>query len=560
MRPGRASLVLVRPGWVSLGVFTGYALVAFCFLGLRLVLEPGSQFIGPRPDPEIFIWAFAWWPHAILHGENPFVTHAVWAPDGVNLTWVTSVPGLALLFAPLTLIAGPVAAFNTAAVLLPAAAAWTAFLLCRRLTGDIWASFVGGYLFGFSSYLVGRSGSGQLHLAAVVLLPLVALVVLRFLDGELTGRGLVVRLGPLGALQLLFSTEVSLTLVLSLAVALVLCFLLVPARRRQLLAVLPYLVGAGAFAALLASPFLYFVIAGFRSTGYFDPNAYVADLLNFVVPAQQTLIGGRSTPLTAGYVLQGDAYVGLPTLLILGLFARQRLRTASGRFLVASLGAAIVAAMGAHLTVAGHRIVELPWAWLQQLPAFDNVLPVRFAAYITLVAAVAVALWISTCRAGRLRVVLPGLAVLAIVPSLHDSLWATTYTVQPFFTDATYRTCLDSGETILPLPIGQGEAMLWQAVSGFRFNLAGGYDGPYIPTSFLEPGGNRYISVGYHLEAAQTGIVRSFIAEKHVTTVVVDANEIDFFAGALNPLAEPQSVGGVVLYRVAGPAPSCGGG
>ena len=36
-------------------------------------------------------------------------------------------PGLALLFAPLTLFAGPFAAYDVAAVLAPAVAAWTAF-------------------------------------------------------------------------------------------------------------------------------------------------------------------------------------------------------------------------------------------------------------------------------------------------------------------------------------------------------------------------------------------------------------------------------------------------
>ena len=104
-------------------------------------------------DPQIFVWSFAWWPHAILHGLNPFFTHAIWEPDGYNLTWVTSVPGLALAFAPVTLLFGPILAYNLASILMPALAAWAAFLLCRRLTGAIWPSLVGGYLFGFSAYL-----------------------------------------------------------------------------------------------------------------------------------------------------------------------------------------------------------------------------------------------------------------------------------------------------------------------------------------------------------------------------------------------------------------------
>ena len=96
-----------RRRWTGLAVFGGYALVAFLYLGVRLLVDPGSQYEGVGSDPLAFIWCFGWWPYAILHGQNPFIAHAIWAPSGANLTWTTSVPGLALLFAPLTLVAGP---------------------------------------------------------------------------------------------------------------------------------------------------------------------------------------------------------------------------------------------------------------------------------------------------------------------------------------------------------------------------------------------------------------------------------------------------------------------
>ena len=75
---------------LSAAAFGGYAVVAFCVLGLPALVQSGSRYVGYGYDPQIFIWAFAWWPHAILHGENPFVTHAVWAPVGLNLTWTTT--------------------------------------------------------------------------------------------------------------------------------------------------------------------------------------------------------------------------------------------------------------------------------------------------------------------------------------------------------------------------------------------------------------------------------------------------------------------------------------
>src|ERR687884_1641604 len=117
----------------SLAALAGYAAVSFAFFGWRLLPHPGRMLVGAdqQNDAEIFIWSFAWWPHAILNGLNPFFSRVVYAPTGINLAWVTSVPALAIAFSPVTLLFGPSAAYNAAAVLLPALSAWTAFLLCR---------------------------------------------------------------------------------------------------------------------------------------------------------------------------------------------------------------------------------------------------------------------------------------------------------------------------------------------------------------------------------------------------------------------------------------------
>ena len=78
-----------RRGGTAFGL---YLLVAFLFLGIPVLDHPERDFVGGLfTDPQIFIWSFAWWPHAILHGINPIFTHAIWAPDGFNLAWATSV-------------------------------------------------------------------------------------------------------------------------------------------------------------------------------------------------------------------------------------------------------------------------------------------------------------------------------------------------------------------------------------------------------------------------------------------------------------------------------------
>jgi hypothetical protein len=70
---------------------------------------------------------------------------------------------------------------------MPALAGWTCFLLCRQLTASFWTSLAGGYLFGFSSYILGQQ-EGHLNLTSVFLIPLVALAIVRRFQEEITSR------------------------------------------------------------------------------------------------------------------------------------------------------------------------------------------------------------------------------------------------------------------------------------------------------------------------------------------------------------------------------------
>ena len=99
-----------------------YLTLSVLLFGVRVLAHPGRNYVGGlTTDPQVVIWSMAWWPHAVLHGLNPLVTKELWAPDGVNLAWTQSAPALAVAFAPLTLAAGPILAYNAAALMMPAA-------------------------------------------------------------------------------------------------------------------------------------------------------------------------------------------------------------------------------------------------------------------------------------------------------------------------------------------------------------------------------------------------------------------------------------------------------
>lgn len=472
---------------IALAALGGYLLVSFCYFGLPVLTASGRPYVGSGLDPEIFIWAFAWWPHALLHGENPLYTHALWVPTGYNLAFTATAPGVAILFAPVTLLVGAAAAYNIAAVAMPALAAWTAYLLCRYLAGKVWPALVGGYLFGFSSYMLGQE-EGHLHMTSVFLLPLIALLVVRYLDRTLVDRDIVLRLGFILAVQCWFSLEVFATASVALAAALVVAGIVSPAIRPRLRSLVVAITGAYLIAAVLVSPLLYSVGSSYGSTSLNLPEDYPSDLLNSVIPTAISLSSAHWATALVHFTAndaEAGGYLGLPTLLIVALFARRRWRTAGGRFLLASVALALVASYGTALYVGGHRVIWLPWTWLSYTVPFDNVLPARLSLYVSLACSVIVAIWMASSKHRTATMLLPGLAVLAIVPMVGHGYWKTTPVRPSFFTTGLYRSCLRQGESILAIPYNNhGDSMLWQAESNFRFRLAEGYVTVVWPQSY----------------------------------------------------------------------------
>ena len=533
-------------------VLAAYTAISFLYFGIRLLPHAGRSYVGEGADPEIFIWSFAWWPHAILNGDNPIVTHAIWAPDGVDLAWTTSIPGLALALAPLTLTAGPVVAYNVAAILMPALAAWTAFLLCHRVAGRTWPALVGGYLFGFSSYMLGQQ-FGHMHMTSVFLLPLVPLLVLRYLDGDIGERRLAVLLGALLAAQLSLSTEVALTLTIALVVGLAIAWVAARDRRARLRRLMAPLAGAYAVGAVLASPLLVYALRDFERGSINPPATYTADLLNFFVPTRVVAVSG-SWARDHAFAFPGNdaergAYIGIPTLLIIALHTLRSHRTAATRFLVAAVGIAALAALGGTLIVSGRRTVPLPWALVDGLPGLNNVLPVRLSVFALLAAAVLVARWLADDRTPVwLRIALAALAIASVVPDPNVS-WRTTPDRPAFFADRGYEGTVARTDNLIVLPYGgNGHSMLWQAESGFAFRMAGGYIRPEIPPPFAQ---FRVVHAFASNDPTATAAdLREFASAKHVTAVVVDRSAAGFWP-LLEPFGPPLGVDDVLIYRIA---------
>jgi len=545
-------------GWQTLGAGAAYLAVSSAYFAIPVLPRFGSDEVGLGGDPQIFVWYLEWWPHAILHGHNPFVTHAIWAPSGNNLAWSTSVPGLALLLAPVTLATGPVAAYNVAAVVLPAFAATTAFLLCLHLTRSFWPSLAGGYVFGFSSYMLGHE-LGHLHLTSVFLVPLAALFLLQFLEGRIGRRGLAVRFIPLLVLQLSFSTEVFFTLTLALAAGLAIGAWTVPGARRALLSALVPLAGAYAACAVVAGPLLYYALTSYQ--GVVTPTGNnPADLVTYAFPTRITAIGGSLAahfdPHIPFVSAEDGQYLGLPLLAIVALFAVSRFRRPGSRFLVVSLVVAGIATLGSPLVVRGHHLFPLPWAAIRWLPLVDNVIPKRLALFVSLVGAMIVALWAASPSVSRwLRIVLTALAVAALFPHLGLGYWHERPLRPAFFADRLYRRCLRPDERVLAFPV-DNDPLLWQAESGFAFNLANVGLSDAVPEKLPQ---RRTILAHFSNDVPPDGgsALVSAARRAGVAAILVDPRAGAKWLPLLAPQLHGRRVGGLEVYRVTPGPPTC---
>jgi hypothetical protein len=157
-----------------------YGALSIVFIGRALIFGFAHSYVGRGSDPSLFMWSIAWWPYAVSHGLNPILSHVIFVPAGTNLSWTTTIPPASLAVWPLTATCGPVASYNLLALLLPALAAWTTFILCRRLTDSVWPALMAGYIFGFSPYILAQTLGGHLHMALIFPVPIALYLVTRW--------------------------------------------------------------------------------------------------------------------------------------------------------------------------------------------------------------------------------------------------------------------------------------------------------------------------------------------------------------------------------------------
>ncbi|MDA8330734.1 MAG: hypothetical protein M0027_05920 [Candidatus Dormibacteraeota bacterium] len=451
-------------------------------------------------------WFLAWTGHALSAGVNPLFTTALNYPSGINVLSNVSMLALGALLAPVSLVLGPVAAFNFAMRLAFMLSGTSMFLVLRwwRIS---WApAALGGLVYAFSPYMIGQ-GTGHLHMAFAPIPPLVLFILERGLSGRWPARRTGLLLGVLAVVEFFISIEIVTSLMVVCAIVVVAGWLVNWHNLRHRLRLVGRILLWSAVVAvpLLIGPILYILKGPEAFTGPAQSvgtlSLYRADLLSAVVPTNLQALGPASwkalgSSFAGGNGSENGEYLGIPMLLCVVAVGAAYWRRRAIRVAWITFAAVFVLTLGPSLILDGHpTAIRLPFDVIAHTPFLQNQIPLRYSLYLQLIAAALAAFGFERGRSrlatlsstpgiagalsrwgGRVGILLGSVLVLApLVPALPYASGATD--VPGYFTSKSVDQ-LPPGTVALAYPYPEfpvDAAMLWQAESDFRFRLVGGY-------------------------------------------------------------------------------------
>jgi hypothetical protein len=465
-----------------IGPLLCYSALSLIFFGRHIT---SGNFYNPGADPFAYTWLLNWWPYAIAHFINPFTTDYIWNPSGFNLMWAQSVPTLAILGAPITLLFGAEATWSALSLASPVLNSYAAYWLIRYVTNDSIASLLSALIFGFSPYVIGAM-LGHLGLTFVALIPVLVLLALRRANRDIGRATFIASFGLCAALQFGVSSEVLVTAAVIGAAA----FSAFYSSHRDIVDMKGLffdILRAGVVAIVIAAPGLWYTYQGKATAPRFlyPPQMFSSDVLAFIVPTPLIKLGGEhfqyiASHFTGNYSEEG-AYIGIPLIIALAcslIIKRHWVKPAG-----IALACAAVASMGPFLWINGTRTpIPLPWWITKDIPFVQHALPSRISVYTSLIVATLIGMWLA--RRNRFTPLKYALVVLGVVSILPDRAF---YGFAEAHTPEWFKAALPKIQTsgsVVVLPYGAaGNSMLWQMQLGMPFKMAGGYVG-FTPPRF----------------------------------------------------------------------------
>jgi hypothetical protein len=557
--PAAIALYLALAFWVTSGLWR--------HIGALALVNGGS-------DVHFFEWALIHATRIFTHGENPFFTPQMNAPNGVNLMANTGLLGLTVPLVPVTLLFGPAVALTIMLTGGLTATAWAWYhVLSRHIVVGCWpAALVGGLFAGFAPGMVNHA-NGHPDLVNQFLIPF---IVWRALSLRTARDGVV--LGLLVTWQAFLNEELHFQTGLAVAVFVVVYAMFRPAEVRAragpfLAGLWPALLTAG---LLLAYP-LWFQFYGPQSyRGLPDTIlGYGTNVRAFAAFSQLSLVRHGASHSSYGAPPEENTFFGAPLLIALGLLvvwlwrrqvAVRALTAVALVFAALSLGPTVVAG---GRTVLRHG----PMSMLDHLQLFNSVVPTRFGLALIPVIAILLAFSVRAAAAapqawlryGWTLVLVAALLPIAPTPVLT----APAKPVPAFFTSGQWRNYVPGDQSVFAVDsvfwVGSFTTMGWDDATWQDYKMVGGYflgpfpdgTGNYGPP--LRPTAELLIDIveygaSTRITAAQRAAFRADLRYWHAAIVVLgpDAPHHDQLRYVLNQLTgQPaRQVPGALLWDV----------
>uniref|UniRef100_A8M822 Glycosyl transferase n=1 Tax=Salinispora arenicola (strain CNS-205) TaxID=391037 RepID=A8M822_SALAI len=455
-------------------------------------------------DHSWFEWLFSHGAYSVWHLENPLFTTRQNAPVGVNMMANTSLLGVTLPLAPLTMLVGPQVTYVLYLGAALAATAGTSYwMLSRYLVRSRGAAFVGGAFLGFAPGIV-HHANGQPNFASNFLLPLIVARVLRLGEpGRWRRNGIV--LGLLVAYQIFINEEMLLLTALACLVVVGTYAVLRPRAAGGQAGTFAAALGTGGALALLLTVYpIWFQFNGpqsYRGLQGGTFHSWGEDLKAFVTFPRDSLAGDEAVERTIG-VTEQNTWFGWPLVLL----AVVALLLLVGRSLVARILAVLtvvftVASLGPVIRFDGVETdTDGPWAYVpEELPLVEMMMPTRLSLIVAAAVGVLLAVaWDTLSGSGRPPVPAQRAAhpprlqrrwqrpvgyaaiTLALLPLIPRPLPVKPVEPPPHFVTAGgWRPYVPEGRTLVPVPIPSNvhglSTLRWSALTTHAFPIPGGY-------------------------------------------------------------------------------------
>ncbi|MGH9307088.1 MAG: hypothetical protein ACRD0I_09455 [Acidimicrobiales bacterium] len=503
-------------------------------------------------DPAQDSWFLAWGPAALAHGQNPFYSHMMFAPGGINMLANASVLGPSLVMAPVTLLWGPIASLNTILLVAPPLAGLAAYRFALKFATAL-PAFFAGLVYAFCPVVIADLALGHVNLVVgAVWLPLIALILYKILvEPQSSGRQPVVlglALAGCAIGEFFTSTELLAMAAVMSTVGIVLVCILYPTKVRPRMGYAVRALGSGAVAGLvvLAYP-AWFALLGPQHLG--QPIGGLLRLagapLDGIVARPH--LGANSFLAAFGYpgaLPSNGAYLGVLPLIVLGAIVVWQFRRPVIRWAAIMAVIAFLLSLGNKVnfdgSATGFTGVHGPFAWLAHLPLVGDMNPARFAffefLFVGVILAVGLQGVINTTWRARRTAVQMGVAVTlgsAFVTPMATA-WPPSFQASTVRTPGWVRllssTDLGPHPVLLSYPLvtpKQDSSLLWQADAGMRWSNVGGYG--LVPSAVLAGLAHSVIATRFdaylkgHPSPATTGelaAARADLARRGVTIIV----------------------------------------